>query len=447
LSVSREEAFAWHERDGALQRLIPPWERVTVTHQSGGIGDGARVELTNRLGPLKLRWIAEHCGYDPPQQFRDIQRSGPFAKWHHTHRFHERGTDASCLEDHIEYVIPGGWLGDLFARRFILRKIAAMFSYRHNVTAEDLAAHAKFGSQETMHVAVTGSSGLVGGDLVPLLSTGGHRVTRLVRGQPEDGQIHWDPQSGDWDERPLAGVDAVVHLAGENIAASRWTSAMKSRIRDSRVIGTRVLCEKLAQLDPLPKTLVAASAIGIYGSRADESLDEDSQPGSGFLAEVARDWEAATQPAHDAGIRVVNLRLGIVLSPKGGALAQLLTPFRMGGGGVVGDGRQYMSWISLDDAVGAIHHALMQTDLEGPVNAVAPQPVTNREFTRTLAGVLNRPAVIPLPAFAARMAFGEMADELLLASARVYPRRLQESRYAFRQETLEGALRHLLGKN
>lgn len=297
-----------------------------------------------------------------------------------------------------------------------------------------------------MHIAVTGAGGLVGSTLVPLLTTGGHRVTRLVRRAAGEGEATWDPASG-IAAAALDGVDALVHLAGESIAAARWTAAVKQRIRDSRVQGTRLLSEALASSPLPPKVLVCASAIGFYGDRGAEELTEESAAGTGFLADVVRDWELATVSARTAGVRVVNLRLGVVLSRDGGALAKMLLPFKLGAGGRVGDGRQYWSWISIDDAAGAIYHALMTGDLSGPVNAVSPHPVTNIEFTKTLGRVLRRPTVFPMPAFAARLALGEMADDLLLASARVFPRQLERTGYSFRQPLLETALRHVLAKN
>jgi hypothetical protein len=268
----------------------------------------------------------------------------------------------------------------------------------------------------------------------------------LVRGAASEGQRSWDPAADTFDASALAAVDGVVHLAGENVAARRWSAAFKKRIRESRTHGTRILCEGLARMTSPPKVMVSASAIGFYGDRGDEILDEDSPRGEGFLAEVARDWEAASESASSAGIRVVHARFGVVLSPRGGALAKLLTPFRMGLGGVVGGGRQYWSWISLGDAAGAVLHALTTDPLDGPVNAVSPNPVTNAEFTKTLGRVLSRPMILPVPALAARIAFGEMADELLLASARVEPKLLTDSGYKFRHATLEDTLRQMLGR-
>jgi uncharacterized protein (TIGR01777 family) len=299
-----------------------------------------------------------------------------------------------------------------------------------------------------MQIVISGSSGLIGSALVPLLTAAGHQVRRIVRGEPKaPGDIRWDPASGSIDRTALAGCEAIVHLAGENIAARRWSAEQKEKIRASRVESTRLLATTLAQLEPRPKVWVGASAIGFYGDRGDERLDEASAPGEGFLPEVCRQWEAAMQPAIDAGIRVVPARFGVVLSPAGGALKSMLTPFLLGAGGRIGNGQQYFSWIGLDDAAGALVHLLSTESLRGPVNVVSPSPVTNQEFTKTLGRVLHRPTIFPMPAFAARLVMGEMADGLLLASARVYPARLETSGYAFRFPQLEAALRHLLGHN
>ena len=299
-----------------------------------------------------------------------------------------------------------------------------------------------------MKVLISGSTGLIGSALASFLTNAGHDVLRLVRSAPKsDGsEVHWDPESGRIDNAGLEGMDAVVHLAGENIGAGRWTRDRKARIFDSRVKGTRLLCESLANLAQPPKVLVSASAIGYYGDRDEEILNEGSISGFGFLAEVCIEWEIATEPLAQTEIRVVNLRMGIVLSLEGGPLEKMLPPFKMGVGGILGNGRQYMSWISLDDAVGGIHHALVTDSLQGPVNNVAPHPVTNREFTKTLGRVLRRPTLFPLPSFGLRLMFGEeMANELFLSSTRVEPVRLLETGYAFQHPELESALRHVLG--
>jgi len=298
-----------------------------------------------------------------------------------------------------------------------------------------------------MKVLITGSSGLVGTALRAVLCRGGHQVRRLLRGASASGDAtSWNPADGTFAADAFDGVDGVVHLAGESIAGGRWTAARKTRIRESRVTGTRQLCEAMARLDTPPKTLVAASAIGFYGDRGNELLDESAGPGSGFLPEVCQAWEAAVARARERGIRVVHLRIGIVLSPLGGALAQMLLPFKLGVGGVLGGGDQYMSWIALDDLLGIVLHALTDDSVSGPVNAVAPQAVTNREFTKTLGAVLNRPTLLPAPAFALRIALGEMADALLLASTRVDPAVLRTTDFEFAYPHLEGALRQMLGR-
>jgi hypothetical protein len=295
-------------------------------------------------------------------------------------------------------------------------------------------------------IAISGASGLVGTQLIRDLQHEGYPTIRLVRRQPQSSvhEAQWDPETGLINPSRLERVWGVVHLAGENIAAGRWTELQKRRIRDSRVLGTQVLCHQLAQLEHKPRVLVCASATGFYGDRGDELVDESSPPGTGFLPEVCQAWEAATAPAVAAGIRVVNLRIGVILSKDGGALAKMLPPFVLGVGGKVGRGNQYWSWVSLPDVAGAIVHALQTDQLTGPVNAVSPQPVTNAEFTRVLGEVLHRPTVLPLPAFAARLALGQMADDLLLASVRVMPRRLLESGYRFQYGDLLTCLTHEL---
>ena len=301
-------------------------------------------------------------------------------------------------------------------------------------------------SAPRLRVAVTGATGLVGGALVPVLRAAGHRVDRVSRRSPAAGttDVQWDPTRGRLDPRALEGVDAVVHLAGESIAALRWTASVKERIRRSRVDGTRLLAETLGWLTRRPRVLVAVSAVGYYGHRGDTLLTEESPPGAGFLAEVCREWEAAADPARAAGIRVVHPRLGVVLSGQGGALPRIALPFRLGAGGVIGSGRQYWSWIELGDLVRIVELCLALDTLAGPVNAVAPEPVTNREFTRVLGRVLRRPAFVPFPALAVRLLLGEMGRALLLDSTRVLPRRLERAGFRFRHPGLAAALRAAL---
>jgi uncharacterized protein (TIGR01777 family) len=294
-------------------------------------------------------------------------------------------------------------------------------------------------------VLITGASGLLGSAMALSLGSSGHEIVRAVRkATPGPGEVPWEPDKA-LDPALVSGLDAVLHFAGENIVG-RWTKTKKDRIRNSRVLGTRVLADALARTSAQPRVFVAASAIGYYGNRGDEMLTEESAPGSGFLAETCHQWEAATEAASRAGIRVVSIRMGVVLSRTGGALDKMLLPFKLGLGGRVGSGRQWWSWIHIADIVGAVEHVLRNESLRGPVNLVAPHPVTNAEFTSTLGRMLHRPTIFPVPAFALRLALGQMADQALLASQRVGPTRLAATGYAFRFPRLDGALRDLLGK-
>ncbi|MBW7865302.1 MAG: TIGR01777 family protein [Candidatus Hydrogenedens sp.] len=301
-----------------------------------------------------------------------------------------------------------------------------------------------------MLIAVTGATGLIGSTLLPRLTEAGHKVRRLARTASPDGAdadqlSYWNPAKGVLDKDALKGVDAVIHLAGESVAARRWTAPVKARIHDSRTHGTALLAQRMADMDRPPKVFVSASAVGYYGSRGGTPLTEQNGAGEGFLARVCRDWEAAATPAAEAGVRVVHPRIGMVLDPEGGALAKMLPPFRMGLGGVIGDGRAWMSWISLPDLVEVLLALAVQDRFTGPVNATAPEPVTNQDFTKTLAAVLRRPAFLPVPAPAVRLLFGEMGGALLLSSLRVLPEKLGNAGHRFGHATLEPALRDLLG--
>jgi uncharacterized protein len=296
-----------------------------------------------------------------------------------------------------------------------------------------------------MRILITGASGLIGKALRPSLEPKGYELILASRREPKDPQhVQWNPDTGfaEPDLSRLEGLDAVIHLAGENVSGLRWTEEKKKAIRDSRVFGTRSLIETFDKLKAKPKAFISGSAIGFYGDRGDEVMTESSAPGKTYLSEVCKEWEAESRRAEDMGIRTVLLRTGIVLSKDGGALATMMTPFKLGVGGVVGSGKQWMSWISLDDVVGIINFALENESVRGAVNVVAPNPVTNEEFTKTLGSVLYRPTFLPLPEFAVHMVFGEMGDALLLDSTRVIPKRLQDNGYEFRFTDLKPALEH-----
>ena len=297
-----------------------------------------------------------------------------------------------------------------------------------------------------MKVLITGSSGLIGSVLIESLASNGHEVVRLLRKKFAKDSPVWDPENDVIDLADVRDIAAVVHLAGDNIAEGRWNDRKKDRILNSRVRGTKLLAEFFAASEHKPRIIVSASAVGVYGDRGEELLDETSEPGNGFLADVCQQWEGATASAVDAGIRVANVRFGVVLSTAGGALKKMLFPFKMGLGGVIGGGKQYMSWVSIDDVVGMIQYVIGNDSMRGPVNLVSPHAVSNHEFTKTLGRVLHRPTIFPMPAFAARLAFGEMANELLLSSIRAVPKKLMNSGYKFRHPELGEAFEHLLKK-
>jgi uncharacterized protein (TIGR01777 family) len=444
ISAPADEVLAWHARPGALERLLPPWADVRIVERRGGLEPGGRVVLRLRRGPPAFTWEALHEEYEAGRCFVDRQVRGPFAEWRHEHRFVPDGPDRCILEDHVEYRLPTG-VGFLVGR-IVRRELERMFRFRHCRVQNDIARHAAVKGCGPQRIVVTGSSGLIGRELTSFLTAGGHRVDCLVRRAPMAGttEIRWDPARGEIDAEALEGADAVVHLAGENIGARRWTPSVKAAIVRSRVDGTALLSETLARLSRPSRVLISASAVGYYGSRGDEPMTEQAEPGDGFLPEVCKAWEAATQPAERAGIRVVKLRTGLVVSGRGGALARMLPVFRLGLGGVLGSGRQVISWIALDDLVGAIYH-LIFSDVSGPVNTVSPGPVTNAEFTRILGRVLRRPTLLRVPGFVVGLVFGEMGRTLLLEGARVEPGVLRASGFRFLEPELEPALRTELG--
>jgi len=423
------EVFAWHERPGALHRLAPPWQPIRVLEEAASLRDGKAVL---RL-PGGVRWVARHSGYDPPHQFVDELVSLPL-RWRHTHTFEALADSRTLVTDVVDTPIPGALL-------------AQTFRYRQSQLAADLAAHRVMTGlrDRPLAVAVTGSSGLIGTALCAFLGTGGHRVIRLVRRAPRRAdEREWRPDRPD--PAALEGTDAVVHLAGASIAG-RFTDRHKRSIRASRIGPTHALASAMTSLREPPPVLVSASAIGFYGAnRGDEELSEERGRGTGVLADVVADWEAAAQPARDAGLRVVHVRTGIVQSAQGGSLKLLRPVFAMGLGGPVGGGSQWVSWIGLDDVVDIFGRALVDERMVGPVNAVAPHPVRNDEYATTLARVLHRPALVPVPGFGPRLLFGsEGASELVEASQRVVPQRLADVGHAFRHPELEGCLRHQLG--
>lgn len=443
-----EDVFAWHERPGALERLTPPWADTRVVRRAGGIRDGAEVELEVGVGPTSFRWHLRHRDFVEGHSFSDEQISGPMKRWKHTHRFLPREDGGTLLEDEIDLEAPLGFAGQAVVPSMVQHELDRLFGFRYRRLQTDLDRHAAHADRPRLTVAISGASGLIGSSLAAFLTTGGHRVVRLVRQKDEMGpdDVYWSPSRGEIDRDGLADVDAVVHLAGAPIAPGRWTDDRKKAIRESRVQGTELLAQTLAELKGGLRTLLSGSAVGFYGNRGSATLREGAEAGTGFLAEVCRDWEMATRSADRAGVRVVRMRTGVVLSPAGGALGEMLTPFKMGAGGRLGSGEQYMSWIDLDDLVALIVHLLYDDSASGPVNATSPHPVTNATFTSTLGRVLGRPTVIPIPAFAVKAAFGQMGEETLLWGQRVVPAKATELGFQFAYDGVEESLRFQLGR-
>jgi uncharacterized protein len=461
-----DKVFAWHMREGAFERLKPPWEQFEVTGRSGSIQNNGIVKLRTKIGPLTMKWIVRHAEYIPEKQFKDIQIKGVFPSFVHSHLF-ERFGSSCILEDRIDYSLPAGRMGRLAARRFMDKNLRKIFDYRHQTISQDLRTHSVMNrirkSERPLTIAITGSSGFVGSALVPFLTTGGHRVVPLSKSQhpvpslrTNEGQtmnhINLDPLNSNQ-------VDAVINLAGENIFG-KWTKEKKKRLAESRINATAALCERMASLDKPPSVLVSVSAIAYYGDRGDEILSEDSQAGTrassipskvpsiDFLSDLCREWENATHIAVEAGIRVVNLRLGIVISSSGGLLAKILPVFNLGLGGRIGSGNQYVSWIALEDLLIIILSMIADETFIGPINAVSPNPITNTDFTESLGKALSRPTFVAVPKFLLKVLVGqELTDALLLSSTRVMPSRLIESGYHFRFPYLDLALRNTLGKD
>ena len=438
---------AWHHRQGALARLTPPGEPVRVVVAAPAIHNGAQAILKVGIFPgIWSTWTAEHRNVVPGQEFTDVQTDGPFALWEHTHRFlpDPNTHGGSLLQDHVTCAIHGGKLANLLARPLLQKRLDRLFQWRHTRTKMDLESLQRLGPVRPQHILVSGASGMIGRALVPFLQQCGHKVTRLGRRPDGPDSLVWDPDNQALDLSGLAPVDCIIHLAGSNVAAGRWSARRRAEILNSRVCATRVLAEAAAQMSPRPAVFLSASGISCYaadGNAHDEASPTDTAT---FLGKVVAAWEAAADPARAAGIRVAHLRLGVVLSPDGGALAKLLPLFRLGFGGPIGHGQRAFSWIAVDDVLDVFHRACLDTSFSGAVNLVAPDCPTNAAFSSMLGKVLQRPAVLPTPDFLLTTLFGQMAEETLLADLRVMPNRLLQQAYPFRFPHLESALRHLL---
>lgn len=448
IETPRKFAFRWHEFDGAFNRLTPAWEPVEMVSKTGGIADG-EVQLRVKVGPLKLKVTARHSRFVQDQQFFDEMVGGPFKVWEHFHKFDDGlHGEKTILTDQIRYQIKLGWLGHLVAGRMVRKKLERLFAYRHQVTKNEIEDHFQFADQTPKTIAVTGATGLIGKSICDFLKGGGHRVIELPRFRDDDfSEAGWNPESGKicfGDE--IRSVDCILHLAGYGVADKRWNKRVKELIRTSRVDATRRMVDYLESHQMSPESFICASAAGYYGDRGAEPLDEDAAPGEGFLAETCQQWEDACEFRNSRSTRVANLRFGLILSAGGGALTKMLTPFKFFLGGSLGSGQQFWSWISFFDTLRAIHYTVMNPEVSGPVNLVAPQPVTQKSFANSLATVLRRTSFVPLPRMMLRLAVGEMAEELLLASANIECKKLTDCGFRFVHPKLEDALRFELGR-
>lgn len=446
----RERVWAWHERcPAAFRRLLVPWRDVAVLDVPDRLREGAPVELKLRLGPLSRRWAGRIVEVEAPQRFVDVADTSPFASWRHEHSFLPGAVEGTCrMRDTVTCALPGGPLGRL-GEPLLRSDLERLFRYRHRVVAQDFERYGDQlgrGEPRRERVLISGASGLVGTALKPLLELLGYEVWVLTRSPKGARELGWNLYRGEVDTRVAQlGFAGVIHLAGANIAGGRWSPERKRAILESREQGTRLLAKTLAAAPEPPRVCVCASGTNAY--KADgQPHDEGGAWGEGFLAEVCRRWEDAAEPLERAGVRTVFVRTGVVLTPSGGALQKLLPPFRAGLGGRIGSGRQHMGWIGLDDLADVYVRALQDQGLSGPVNAVAPERVTNAAFAQTLGRVLRRPAVLPLPAAVVRTAFGQMGEETLLADVQPVPGVLERAAFPFRTPTLEGALRHALGR-
>ncbi len=446
IKVPVKTLFQWHAREGAISRLTPPWAPLKMISRSGeGIQKGVRIRFCLRFFRIPVIWEAEHIEYQEDKVFIDRQIKGPFSRWEHTHRFIADGKENSIMEDKVEFKLPLGFLSRPFYG-LAKKEFNRMFNYRHRVLKYDLEHHV--GKMSPKKIIISGSSGTIGSILVPLLRTCGHEVIRLVRkkGHLLKDEVFWDPYKGILDLEKLDPIDAVINLNGVDISRGRWTKKQKQRIIDSRIIPTRLLARKMSHLKHKPGVFISSSAIGFYGQKGDKALNEVADAGDYFISKVCKLWEEASMDAQKAGIRTIQLRIGVVLTPAGGALKRMELPFKTGCGVRLSHGRQYMSWISMDDAISGILHILSHNKIRGPVNLTAPDAVTNDRFSNALASVFSKKVFFSLPRFVALAMWGQMGKETLLTSARVKPEKLLDHGFLFQHKTLVCALKDMLGR-
>lgn len=442
LDFPAEEVFAWHLNPGAIYRMIPPWEKVEVLSDVKSPEEvNSVLTLRSKMGPFSILWKIKHAQFQEGESFTDIQIKGPFKIWKHVHKVYPKD-DATCeWEDEIHFASPLAFL-----HSWIERKIKKTLKWRHQRLRNELMMKRRY-KTKSMRVLVSGTSGLVGQEVTTFLKSQGHEVVPLLRkgkSEKKEKGIYWNPKKGVFKKKDFEGFDAVIHLAGKNIA-HLWTKKHKRAIFTSRCRDSWLLSQILLRVNSPPQVLICASAAGFYGDRGNDVLTEDSPKGKGFLADVCEKWEEATKGIEKRKTRGIHTRFGIILSSKGGMLGRILPLFRMGLGAVVGSGKQYVSWISLDDVVYGIYHAVITKDLEGPVNFTAPSPETNRSFSKKIAHFLHRPLFLRIPASFLKLTLGQMAEEMLLPSVRAVPDKLKGSGYEFVHPTLEDSLQWELG--
>jgi len=450
--ANKKQIWDWYNSDGAFRRIMPEWEGIQPIN-AGRLVDGEETIFKVKMGPLRQKWVARHHSVVPGESFADRMIKGPFGAWNHHHEFESNSGKETSIIDNVEYKLPLHIFTGWSAGFTVLPRMKQMFEFRSVRVANDLKQIQATAELPRQRILVSGSTGMIGLQLCAFLEAAGHDVHRLLRPTtklPSDVDsakvVRWDDLSGEILEGDMNGFDSIIHLAGAGIGDKRWSKKRLKLIRDSRIIPTQNLAKIVAGLENPPKKLLCSSAIGFYGNRGTEVLDENSNAGNDMLSDLCKDWENSSNAAKDAGINVVYLRTGIVMSPLGGALAKLLLPAKMGAGGPVGGGKQMQSWISLDDEIYAIHHLMMKEDSEGAYNLTAPNPVSQKQFAKTLGKVLRRPAFAPLPGFVIKMLFGQMGKKLVLEGQDVRPNRLLESGYEFTHSELESCLRSCLGR-
>ncbi|MCP3922922.1 MAG: TIGR01777 family protein [Desulfobacterales bacterium] len=446
-NCSKEELFEWHEREFALERLSPPFDPVKVISRKGsGIEIGAKVTIKMHAGLIPFIWKAEHTEYKKPDEFADIQVSGPFSFWKHTHTITDSGNKA-FLEDKIEYSLPFGFILNKLFRKKIESNLSSIFKFRHKTLANDLILHSKYGKERKI-ILIAGASGQLGSALIPFFSTGGHKVIRLVRREHiNQNEIFWDPSKGFLDLSKAGKIDAIINLSGENIGEGRWTKSKKAKIIESRTKTTKLLVDEILKLDDPPEVFISSSAIGFYGNTKENIVNEKSEQGSDFISEVCKLWEDAARSVEKAGVRLLNARIGVVCSPLGGALEKLITPTKMGFGGKLGSGKQHMSWIGMDDILGIFYYFIHDKKISGPVNICTPDSITNYDMIKAIGKALKRPTFFTVPSFIIKILFGKMGDEIVLSDMRVKPEVLINSSYEYICDDFDEYLKFVLGKN